>query len=87
MSKEKDNNPFSGFTFPIVKNVSAKLISDDITPKTAEEVRKELGNVFKDILKKTGNNITIENGDSPIQVLNPNRDDNKGQTKESSKED
>ena len=52
MSKEKDNNPFSGFTFPIVKNVSAKLISDDITPKTAEEVRKELGNVFNEILNK-----------------------------------
>ena len=77
MSKEKDNNPFSRFTFPIVKNVPAKLISDDITPKTAEEVRKELGNVFKEILKKTGNNITIENGDSPIQVLNPNRDESK----------
>lgn len=75
MSKEKDNNPFSGFTFPIVKNVPAKLISDDITPKTAEEVRKELGSVFKEILKKTGYNITIENGDSPIQVLNPNRDE------------
>ena len=52
MSKEKDNNPFSEFTFPIVKNVSAKLISDDLTPKTAEEVRKELGNVFKEILNK-----------------------------------
>ena len=71
MSKEKDNNPFSGFTFPIVKNVPAKLIADDITPKTSEEVRKELGNIFKEILKKTGNNITIEKGDSPIQVLNP----------------
>ena len=75
MSKEKDNNPFSGFTFPIVKNVPAKLIADDITPKTSEEVRKELGNIFKEILKKTGNNITIENGDSPIQVLNPNKDE------------
>lgn len=52
MSKEKDNNPFSRFKFPIVKNVSAKLISDDLTPKTAEEVRKELGNVFKEILNK-----------------------------------
>jgi hypothetical protein len=52
MSKEKDNNLFSGFTFPIVKNISAKLISDDLTPKTAEEVRKELGNVFKEILNK-----------------------------------
>ena len=52
MSKEKDNNLFSEFTFPIVKNVSAKLISDDLTPKTAEEVRKELGNVFKEILNK-----------------------------------
>jgi len=75
MSKEKDNNPSSRFTFPIVKNVSAKLIADDITPKTAEEVRKELGNIFKEILKKTGNNITIEKGDSPIQVLNPNKDE------------
>ena len=75
MSKEKDNNPFSRLKFPIVENVSAKLIADDITPKTAEEVRKELGNVFKEISKKTGNNITIENGDSPIQVLNPNRDE------------
>ncbi len=75
MSKEKDNNPFSGFTFPIVKNVPAKLIADDITPKTSEEVRKELGNIFKEILKKTGNNITIEKGDSPIQVLNPNKDE------------
>tara|TARA_R110001592_G_scaffold298087_1_gene568662 strand:- start:238 stop:468 length:231 start_codon:yes stop_codon:yes gene_type:complete len=75
MNKEKDNNPFSGFTFPIVKNVPAKLISDDITPKTAEEVREELGNLFKEILKKTGNNITMENGDSPIQALNPKKDD------------
>ena len=75
MSKEKDNNPFSRPKFPIVENVSAKLIADDITPKTAEEVRKELGNIFKEILKKTGNNITIENGDSPIQVLNPNKDE------------
>ena len=75
MSKEKDNNPFSRLKFPIVKNVPAKLIADDITPKTSEEVRKELGNIFKEILKKTGNNITIENGDSPIQVLNPNRDE------------
>ena len=57
MSKEKDNNPFSGFTFPIVKNVSAKLISDDITPKTAEEVREELGNMFKEFEKKTGKKI------------------------------
>ena len=48
----KDENLFGGFTFPIVKNVSAKLISDDLTPKTAEEVRKELGNVFKEILNK-----------------------------------
>ena len=52
MIEEKDNNLFGGFTFPIVKNVSAKLISDDLTPKTAEEVRKELGNVFKEILNK-----------------------------------
>ena len=75
MSKEKDNNPSSRFKFPIVENVPAKLIADGITPKTAEEVRKELGNIFKEILKKTGNNITIEKGDSPIQVLNPNRDE------------
>ena len=82
MSKEKDNNPFSRIKFPIVENVPAKLIADDITPKTAEEVRKELaaftrklGNVFNEVLKKTGNNITIENGDSPIQVLNPNKDE------------
>ena len=75
MSKEKDNNPFSRIKFPIVENVPAKLIADDITPKTAEEVRKELGNIFKEILKKTGNNITIEKGDSPIQVLNPNKDE------------
>ena len=75
MSKEKDNNPSSRFKFPIVENVPAKLIADDITPKTAEEVRKELGNIFKEILKKTGNNITIEKGDSPIQVLNPNKDE------------
>ena len=75
MSKEKDNNPSSRFKFPIVENVPAKLIADGITPKTAEKVRKELGNIFKEILKKTGNNITIEKGDSPIQVLNPNKDE------------
>ncbi len=76
MSNEKDNNSFSALKFPIVKNVPAKLIAGDITPKTAEEVRKELGNVFKEILKKTGYKvITIENSDSPIQVLNPNKDE------------
>ena len=75
MSIETDTNPFRGFTFPRVKNVTAKVISEDITPKTAEEVRNELGNVFKEILEKTGNNITIDNGDAPIQVLNPNRDE------------
>jgi len=75
MSKEKDNNPFSRLKFPIVKNVKPNLISDDIIPKTAEEVREELGNVFKKILKETGNNITMENGDSPIQILNPNKDE------------
>jgi hypothetical protein len=75
MSKEKDNNPFSRLKFPIVKNVPSKLIADDITPKTAEEVRKELAKFLMDLSKKTGNNITIENGDSPIQVLNPNRDE------------
>ena len=75
MSKEeKDDNQFSLFGFPTVKNVSAKLIADEITPKTAEEVREELSNMFKEFEKKTGKKITIEKGDSPIQALNPDKD-------------
>ena len=77
MSKEKDNDndQFSLFGFPTVKNVSAKLLADEITPKTAEEVREELGNMFKEFEKKTGKKITMEKGDSPIQVLNPDKDE------------
>jgi hypothetical protein len=44
MSKEE--NSIEGFNFPLVKNVSAKLIADEITPMSTEETREAIGEMF-----------------------------------------
>jgi GH25 family lysozyme M1 (1,4-beta-N-acetylmuramidase) len=57
--------------FPIVKNVSPRLLADDIKGMTTEETREAMKKMFDDFEKQTGYNPIIVGDESPTRVLFP----------------
>lgn len=59
ITMEENNNQESNFIFPHVKNVSPKLLADDLKPYNNHQLKKELKKVFNNIEKLTGKKIKI----------------------------
>jgi hypothetical protein len=68
----KEEEIWKDIQFPIIKNVAAKLLADDIKGMTREEVSEAMGKMFKDIEEKTGYKVNIDvTNNSPIKSLFP----------------
>jgi hypothetical protein len=57
--------------FPIVKNVGAKLIGDEISGKNSEEAMEEMKKIFDEFEKLTGFKAIIVGDSLPTKVLTP----------------
>lgn len=69
MKKEK-NNIFN-LQFPAVKNISPRLLADDIMGMTAEETREAMKKLFDNFEKQTGLKPMILGDTLPTSVLVP----------------
>jgi hypothetical protein len=68
----KEEEIWKDIQFPIIKNVAAKLLADDIKGMTREEVSEAMGKMFKDIEEKTGYKVNIDvTNNSQIKSLFP----------------
>jgi hypothetical protein len=68
---KKDEMDVFNLNFPIVKNVSPKLLADDIKGMTTEETRETMKKMFDDFEKQTGYKPIIVGDESPTKVLFP----------------
>jgi len=69
---------FSDMILPQVTNVPPKTLAEDLVSMNASEVRDAMENMFKNFEKRTGVEVGMEGGDSPIQVFNPKKKKNDG---------
>jgi len=69
--ENKDEMGDFNLNFPIVKNISPKLLADDIKAMTAEETRNAMKKIFDDFEKLTGIKPKIVGYKLPINVLFP----------------
>lgn len=68
---KKDEMDVFNLNFPIVKNVSPRLLADDIKGMTAEETREAMKKMFDDFEKQTGYKPIVVGDSSPTRVLFP----------------
>ena len=68
---KKDEMGVFSLNFPIVKNISAILLADDIKGMNAEESREAMKKMFDDFDKQTGYKLIIVGDKSPTRVLFP----------------
>ena len=69
-----ETSDFSGFSFPMVKNVQPTLLADVIQPMTAEQVREEMSKMFAKLEEQTGRKVVVVKTGLPIDVLLPDTD-------------
>lgn len=70
----ENNNKINIFDlqFPIIKNIQAKLLANDIEGMTSEEVSEAMEKMFKDIEEKTNYKVSVNiTNNSPIKTLFP----------------
>jgi TRAP-type C4-dicarboxylate transport system substrate-binding protein len=70
----ENNNKINIFDlqFPIIKNIQAKLLANDIKGMTSEEVSEAMEKMFKDIEEKTNYKVSVNiTNNSPIKTLFP----------------
>ena len=72
MKKEnQDETNVWNLQFPVVKNISPRLLADDIKGMTTEETRKAMKKMFDDFEKQTGLKPIIVGDSLPTNVLIP----------------
>ena len=70
-NNEKDKNNMFNLNFPIVKNISPRLLADDIKGMTAEETAEAMKKMFDDFEKQTGYKPIMVGDSLPTRVLFP----------------
>ena len=68
---EKKTNDIFNWQFPVVKNISPRLLADDIKCMTAEETREAMKKLFDNFEKQTGLKPMILGNTLPTSVLIP----------------
>lgn len=68
---EKETNDIFNLQFPVVKNISPRLLADDIKGMTAEETREAMKKLFDNFEKQTGLKPMILGNTMPTNILIP----------------